>query len=113
MSLTISQIRDGSDETRQVDTGTTGLDLFGDDRSIVAMKVNGETRDLAHALANGDEIAPVEVTSDEGLSILRHSCAMSPRRPCKSARRGQVGTPAHHRGFYYDFKSTMPSLPSS
>ncbi|GAB3710256.1 threonine--tRNA ligase [Mariniluteicoccus flavus] len=106
MSLSISLVRPGSTEERQVDTTTTGLDLFGDDRTIVAMRVNGETRDLAHALSDGDAVEPVEVTSDEGLSILRHSCAHVAAQAVQSlhadAKLG-IGPPIVD-GFYYDFQ---------
>ena len=47
MSTTVLISRNGTFEPLMVDTGTTGLDLFGDDRSIVAMSVNGTTVDLA------------------------------------------------------------------
>ena len=60
---------------RRVTAGTTGLDLYGDDRSVVAVRVNGEPRDLHLPFSEGDEIEPISISSDEGLAILRHSTA--------------------------------------
>ncbi|GAB3623021.1 threonine--tRNA ligase [Mariniluteicoccus endophyticus] len=105
MSLSITLVSSGSTEERQVDTTTTGLDLFGDDRSVVAMKVNGETKDLAVVLVDGDTVEPVLVTSDEGLAILRHSCAHVSAQAVQNlyadAKLG-IGPPITD-GFYYDF----------
>ena len=61
-------------KTHQVSEGATGFDLF-EDRSIVALKVNGEPKDLSYKLSEGDEVEGVSVSSDLGLSILRHSAA--------------------------------------
>ena len=47
MSVSVVIVSDPREEPRAVDRGTTGLDLFGDDRSVVAMRVNGTTVDLA------------------------------------------------------------------
>src|SRR5690625_7626277 len=55
--------------------GTTGTDLFKDDRDIVAMRVGGELKDLFVELRDGDVVEPVRIDSPEGLEILRHSCA--------------------------------------
>ncbi|MDO5683932.1 MAG: threonine--tRNA ligase [Propionibacteriaceae bacterium] len=113
MSITISVISPESSEARQVETETTGLDLFGDDRTIVAMKVNGETKDLDQPLAEGDEVAPVLVTSDEGLAILRHSCAHVAAQAVQNlhaeAKLG-IGPPITD-GFYYDFLLEEPLTP--
>ena len=54
MSVSITVVRPDSRETRVVETTTTGLDLFGADRTVVAMRVNGELRDLSRELADGD-----------------------------------------------------------
>ena len=42
-------------EGQQVTDTTTGLDLFGDDKTIVAVRVNGELRDLSRPLLDGLE----------------------------------------------------------
>ena len=61
-------------KTHQVSEGATGFDLF-EDRSVIALLVNGEQKDLAYALQEGDSVEGVSVESDIGLSILRHSTA--------------------------------------
>ncbi|HUW17015.1 MAG TPA: threonine--tRNA ligase, partial [Actinomycetes bacterium] len=62
-------------DARQVASGTTAADLFADDRSIVVARVNDELRDLAQVLDAGDVVEPVTIDSDDGLAVLRHSCA--------------------------------------
>ena len=97
-----------SDQSERVEltATTTGLDLFGEDRSVVAMRVNGETVDLARELVDGDVVEPVLVTSDEGLSILRHSAghvtAQALQEIFPEAKLG-IGPPIVD-GFYYDFQ---------
>ena len=106
MSIAIVRI-DGDDQVRQVvDEGSTGLDLFGQDRSVVAMRLNGTTVDLAHGLSDDDQIEPVSATCDEGLSIIRHSAAHVTAQALQQiftdAKLG-VGPPIQD-GFYYDFR---------
>ena len=49
-------------------TTTTGLDLFGDDRTVVAMRVDGETLDLQRELNDGDVVEPVLIDTEHGES---------------------------------------------
>lgn len=112
VSISFSVHRSGqtSHETRE--TTTTGLDVFGEDRTVVAMKVNGETLDLQREIADGDVVEPVEITSDEGLSILRHSAAHVAAQALQSLRAESklgIGPPIVD-GFYYDFQ-TEPVTP--
>lgn len=101
------------EQARQVTTGTTAADLFADDRSIVVATVNGVLRDLSHELADGDVVEPVPVTSDEGLAVLRHSCAhvlaQAVQELDPQARLG-IGPPIRD-GFYYDFDVEKPFTP--
>jgi len=94
------------DQAQEVEAGATGLTLFGSDRSIVAMRRNGTTVDLAMTLADGDRIEPVLATSDEGLSIIRHSAAHVTAQALQQiftdAKLG-IGPPITD-GFYYDFR---------
>lgn len=93
---------DGS--SRDVEPGATGFDLFAS-KTVVAMRVNGELKDLAHAVSAGDSILAVEVSSPDGLSILRHSTAHVLAQAVQSinpeAKLG-IGPPIKD-GFYYDF----------
>lgn len=106
VSACIVVIRSGSRENVELTTATTGLDLFGDDRSIVAMKVNGEARDLQRELVDGDEVQPILISSDEGLAIVRHSAghvtAQAMQDIFSEAKLG-IGPPIVD-GFYYDFQ---------
>lgn len=106
MSISVRINRNGTVEPEIVDTGTTGLDLFGADRSIVAMSVNGTTVDLAARVHDGDLVEPVLMTSAEGLSIVRHSAAhvtaQAVQQIYSDAKLG-IGPPIVD-GFYYDFQ---------
>ena len=90
----------------------TGFELFSD-RSIVAMRVNGELRDLAHKAGAGDVVEGVELSSPDGLNILRHSTAhvlaQAVQRINPEAKLG-IGPPVTD-GFYYDFKVDNPFTP--
>ena len=105
-------IHPDSRESVELTTSTTGLDLFGNDRGIVAMKVDGELQDLQRELADGDEVEPVLADSDEGLSIIRHSAAHVTAQALQhlfaDAKLG-IGPPITD-GFYYDF-ATSPLTP--
>ncbi len=39
---------------------------------MIAARVNGELRDLAYELHEGDAVEPVEIGSDDGRAIMRH-----------------------------------------
>jgi threonyl-tRNA synthetase len=90
----------------------TGFDLF-QDRSIVAMRVNGELRDLATTVSGNDTVEPVEISSADGLNILRHSAAHVTAQALQSinpeAKLG-IGPPITD-GFYYDFDVENPLTP--
>ncbi len=90
----------------------TGFELFGD-RSIVAMRVNGELRDLATTVTDADTVEPVTIDSADGLNILRHSAAHVLAQAVQSinpeAKLG-IGPPITD-GFYYDFDPEEPFTP--
>jgi threonyl-tRNA synthetase len=100
-------------EERLVTTGTTAADLFAGERSVVAARVGGQLKDLAFVLSDGDEVAPVEITSDDGLAILRHSTAhvmaQAVQEIFPEAKLG-IGPPIKD-GFYYDFDVERPFTP--
>ncbi len=111
--VSITVVRPESREPRVVETGTTGIDVFGADRTVVAARVNGRLVDLATPLQDGDELEPVAASSDEGLAILRHSCAhvaaQAVQRLHAEAKLG-IGPPITD-GFYYDFDVATPFTP--
>ena len=82
----------------------TGFELFTE-KSIVAMRVNGELRDLAYQAQVGDLVDGVDISSPDGLDILRHSTAhvlaQAVQRINPEAKLG-IGPPVTD-GFYYDF----------
>ena len=100
-------------EERVVTTGTTAAELFEGERSVVAARVGGELRDLAHTVADGDRVEPVEITSQDGLNILRHSTAhvmaQAVQQVFPDAKLG-IGPPIKD-GFYYDFDVDRPFTP--
>jgi len=111
MSITIEA--DGVSQQRVMDTNTTGLDLFGDDRTIVAVRVNGELWDLHRTLPEGAVVEPVTIGSPDGFNILRHSTAHVAAQAVQSlhadAKLG-IGPPITD-GFYYDFDVASPFTP--
>jgi len=98
---------------RSVAGGTTAADLFAEDKSAVVARVNGELRDLAHVVAEGDVVEAVGLDSDEGLAVLRHSAAhvlaQAVQQIYPKARLG-IGPPIRD-GFYYDFDVEEPFTP--
>ena len=90
----------------------TGFDLY-EERSIVAMRVNGELRDLATTITDADTVEPVTIYSPDGLNILRHSAAHVTAQAVQAinpdARLG-IGPPITD-GFYYDFDVETPFTP--
>jgi len=98
---------------RSVPAGTTGADVFGDDRSVVVVRVNGELRDLAYAVADGDVVEPVPIDSPDGLAVLRHSTAHVLAQAVQDMFADTllgIGPPIAD-GFYYDFDVTTPFTP--
>jgi threonyl-tRNA synthetase len=100
-------------EERVVTTGTTAAELFPGERSVIAARVGGELKDLSHSLADGDEVEPVEISSEDGLNILRHSTAHVMAQAVQElhpeAKLG-IGPPVKD-GFYYDFDVAQPFTP--
>ena len=89
-----------------------GFALFPD-RSVVALRVNGELKDLATVVTETDAVEPVTIGSPDGLAILRHSSAhvlaQAVQRINPQANLG-IGPPITD-GFYYDFGVEHPFTP--
>ena len=111
MSSDITVVIAGSE--RSVATGTTAADVLAEDKGALVARVNGELRDLAHVLTDGDVVEPVGLESDEGLAVLRHSAAhvlaQAVQQLNPKARLG-IGPPIRD-GFYYDFDVETPFTP--
>ena len=117
-STKITVVRDNTAAEQVIDPTTTGIDLFGEDRSIVATKINGELRDLARPLLDeveADEVTveAVSIESQDGLNVLRHSTAHVAAQAVQAlyaeAKLG-IGPPITD-GFYYDFEVSEPFTP--
>ena len=81
-----------------------GFELFSD-RNVVAMRVNGELKDLAATVTDGDAVEPVTIDSPDGLDILRHSAAHVLAQAVQNINpetKLGIGPPIKD-GFYYDF----------
>ena len=92
-------------EPREVEQGTTGTDLFGGDKAVLVMRIDGELRDLFREIPDGASVEPVTAQDPEGLAVLRHSAAhvlaQAVQQINPSAKLG-IGPPVTD-GFYYDF----------
>ena len=111
MSAEITVTVAGSE--RSVPEQTTAAELFEGDRAVLVARVNGELRDLAHVLADGDAVEPVTAQEQDGLDVLRHSAAhvlaQAVQEVNPKARLG-IGPPVRD-GFYYDFDVSEPFQP--
>src|SRR5699024_5854078 len=100
---------------QHIDEGTTGTELFAGTASIIALRIDGELRDLDTVLADGQAVEGVDISSPDGLSILRHSTAHVLAQPVQrthpSAKHG-TGAP-NTDGSYYDFHIPGPSTPEA
>jgi threonyl-tRNA synthetase len=105
--------RPGQQAERAVPAGTTAAELYQGDRNVVAARINGELRDLASELHDGDMVEPVVIDSSDGLAIMRHSCAHVLAQAVQDlfpAAKLGIGPPIEN-GFYYDFGVDRPFTP--
>jgi threonyl-tRNA synthetase len=113
---------DGSSATYS--EGATFLDILkglGDKATgAVAVRVDGETRDLSAVPVMPDgshaplRVEPVPIDSREGIEICRHSASHVMAEAVKSLYGGvklAIG-PATEDGFYYDFDAERPFTPA-
>jgi len=103
------RLPDGS--TRALATGTTAGGLAKDigsrlAKAAVLAVVNGEERDLAYVLEDGDEVAILTGDSERGLFTIRHSTTHVLAQAVLDLFPGAtfgIGPPVED-GFYYDFE---------
>lgn len=100
----------------EIDGPMTGLDHYHKQRNIIALRIDGELKDLDTNLATlteGTSIEGVDVSSQDGLDILRHSAthvlaqAVQQINPDVNLGIGPFITD----GFYYDFGNIDPVTP--
>ena len=107
-------------EAKQLPVGITAAEALKEllsnkeRKQTLAVRVQGELRDLSTVLATDCELAPVAAESPEGLEILRHSAAhiMAEAVLDLFGQEVQVAIgPAIEDGFYYDFDRATAFTP--
>ena len=81
------------------------LDLYGKKSGIVAITIEGEEFDLSHRLDKNCKLGLIKDDSEEGLYIIRHSCAHLLAQAVTELypnAKPTIGPPIEN-GFYYDF----------
>ena len=111
--LAISILAAEGTREQSVVPGTTAMEVVGGARNVVVARINGILRDLATELADGDVVEAIDVSSPEGLAVLRHSTAhvlaQAVQDTFSDAKLG-IGPPVKD-GFYYDFAVERPFTP--
>jgi threonyl-tRNA synthetase len=82
-------------------------------KDTAVARVNGELRDLASVVAEGDEVEAVPYGSEDGRAVLRHSAAHVLAQAVQELFPGTllgIGPPVKD-GFYYDFAPHKPFTP--
>ena len=98
--------------------GATGLQVAASigprlAKSAVAVRLDGELRDLNRPIDKSGDFAVVTIDSDDGLHVLRHSSAHVLAQAVLDLFEGSTFSigPAIEDGFYYDFKVAEPFTP--
>ena len=102
-----------NDERKEVDASLTGTELFAENKDIIAVRLNGEPRDLYTPLHDGDVVEPITLDSEDGLAIMRHSATHVMAQAVQEVRPdAKLGIgPVIKNGFYYDFDVKDPFTP--
>jgi threonyl-tRNA synthetase len=107
---TLAQASTGATTTTAT---TTGVELYGERRDVVVVRVDGELWDLDREIPAGHEVEPVTIGEPDGLAVLRHSAAhvlaQAVQQVNPDAKLG-IGPPVTD-GFYYDFDVETPFTP--
>ncbi|MGH2974645.1 MAG: TGS domain-containing protein, partial [Solirubrobacterales bacterium] len=97
-------------ELLELSDGATGADAAaaigpGLAKAALAIRVDGELRDLSASLADGAEIAILTDRDPEALALIRHDAAHVMAEAVQELYPGTKVTigPAIDNGFYYDF----------
>jgi threonyl-tRNA synthetase len=107
---------DGS--ARQFDQAVSGAELAADigpglAKAALAVRVDGELRDLSLSIEKDAEVAIITSKSEEALELLRHDAAHVMAEAVKELYPDTQVTigPAIENGFYYDFARKDPFTP--
>jgi len=103
------QVKINDEETHEYASGITAGDIlqnvYGKRSGAVAANVDGIERDMSFTINENCKIEPILGESEQGLYILRHSCAHLLAQAVVEIFPGAkptIGPPIEH-GFYYDF----------
>jgi threonyl-tRNA synthetase len=82
-------------------------------KAALAVKVDGEMRDLGRPIEADARVAVVTARDEEALELLRHDCAHVMAQAVQELYPGTQVTigPAIESGFYYDFSRAEPFTP--
>ena len=107
--LTTVTIDVGEGETHEYASGITVgevvRNVHGKRSGAVAAEVDGTERDMSHILDSDCKVRAINGESEQGLYILRHSCAHLLAQAVTELypnAKPTIGPPIDH-GFYYDF----------
>jgi threonyl-tRNA synthetase len=103
------QVKINDEETHEYASGITAGDIlqnvYGKRSGAVAANVDGIERDMSFTINENCKIEPIIGESEQGLYILRHSCAHLLAQAVVEIfpdAKPTIGPPIEH-GFYYDF----------
>ncbi len=107
---------DGS--VRTFDEAVTGLQVAADigpglAKAALAVRVNGEMKDLSEPIASDGKISIVTAKDEDALELIRHDAAHVMAEAVKELfpeTQVTIG-PAIDNGFYYDFARPTPFIP--
>lgn len=109
----IIRLLDGSE--REVDSGSTGLDLASGiskklSKNVLALRADGKVRDVMQPLNEGEQIELLTFDDEDGKKALWHTASHVMAQAVKRLFPGTklaIG-PATDTGFYYDFDPEKP-----
>ena len=107
MAMVNVELSDGTvhEYAEGITAGEVIFNVHGKKSGAVAVLIDGEERDFSHIIESDCKIKPISGDSDEGLYILRHSCAHLLAQAVVELfpdAKPTIGPPIDH-GFYYDF----------
>lgn len=107
MAMVSVELSDGTthEYAGGITAGEVIFNVHGKKSGAVAVLIDGEERDFSHVIESDCTIKPILGDSDEGLYILRHSCAHLLAQAVLELfpeAKPTIGPPIDH-GFYYDF----------
>ncbi|SVC19837.1 uncharacterized protein METZ01_LOCUS272691, partial [marine metagenome] len=109
IAIPMIKVKMGNGEVHTCEIGTVARDfimnILGRKHGAVAVLIDGIERDFSHVLETDCSLEPILEASDDGLYILRHSCAHLLAQAVTEMfpdAKPTIGPPIEH-GFYYDF----------